>query len=75
MQDAGIGASCNDGGVGRELRAVLSKFVQQLGFQVVFACVFSSTQHAGAGLHGADVGLRADVRRAAHGVLFVRVFD
>ena len=32
MQDTGVGACCNDGGVGRELRSVLSEFVQQFCF-------------------------------------------
>ena len=75
MQDTGVGACCDDGGVGGELRAVLSEFVQQFCFQMVFAHILSSAQHAGAGLHGADVGLRADLCRATHGVLFMCVFD
>ena len=54
---------------------MLSEFVQEFCFQMVFACILSSAQHASAGLHGADVGLSADLRSAAHGVLFVCVFD
>ena len=54
---------------------MLSEFVQEFCFQMVFACILSAAQHTSAGLHGADVGLCADLRSASHGVLFVRVFD
>ena len=54
---------------------MLSEFVQEFCFQMVFACILSAAQHTSAGLHGADVGLCADLRSASHGVLFVCVFD
>ena len=75
VQHTGVGTGGHDGAVGRVLRAVLAKFVQQFGIQVVFAHLLPSTQPLCTHLHGPNVGARADVRGAAHQVLLVGVFD
>ena len=75
VQHAGVFAGRDDGAVGRALRAVAAKLVQQLGVQVVFAHLLARAQHARAELHGADVAPGADLRGAAHGGLLKRVFD
>ena len=75
VQHAGVGTGGHDGAVGRVLRALQAELMQQLSVQVVFAHVFAFAQHAGRQLHGADVGLRADLRGAAHHVLFIGILD
>ena len=49
--------------------------MQQLGIEVVFAHVLALAQHARRQLHRAHMGAGADLRRAAHDVLLVRVLD
>ena len=73
VQHAGIGAGRDDGVVRHGLRALAAEFVQQLGVEVVFAHVLAGAQHAGAALHGADVGLSTDGGSAAHHVLLVGI--
>ena len=75
MQHTGVGTGGHDGAVGRVLRAVLAKFVQQFGIQVVFAHLLPSTQPLGTHLHSPNMGARADVRCTPHQVLLVGVFD
>ena len=74
MQHAGIGPAGHDGAIGWVLRAVLTKFVQQLGIQVELAHFLPGAQHGGAALHGPDVGAGTDGRGPAHGALLVRIF-
>ena len=83
MQHAGIRARRDDAGVGRSLRAVAAEFVQQLGFEVVFAQAvfeaagagFASAQHGGGSLHGAHMGTGGNLPGAAQDGDFVLVFD
>jgi hypothetical protein len=74
VQHAGVGSGGDDAAIGGVLGAVQAKFVQQLGIQVVFTHVFAILNHAGAQLHGADVGPGADLRGTAHGGDLVCVF-
>ena len=52
-----------------------AKLMQQFGFQMVFTYVLAGAQHAGAGLHSADVRACADLAGPAHDALLVRIFD
>ena len=73
VQHTGVGTGGDDGAVGRRLRALLAKLVQQLGFQVVLAHVLAGAQHLRRTAHGADVADGADLGGAAHGGNLVRV--
>ena len=75
VQHAGVGAGRHDRAVRGVLRTAEPELVQQFGIEVVLAYILAVTQHAGAELHRADVGARADLRGTSHHVLLVRILD
>ena len=73
MQYTGVGTGSHDGAIGRILRALSSKFVQQFGVQVVLAHILLFAQHAGRQLHCANMRPGANLRCTAHRVLLASV--
>ncbi len=69
MQDAGVRACRDDAVVGDALRTVLTKGVQQLGFELVFV------QTRLCRLHRADVTASRDRGGFAHDVEFRGILD
>eukprot|EP01022_Parablepharisma_sp_SALTPOND_P033110 TRINITY_DN881_c1_g1_i15.p1 TRINITY_DN881_c1_g1~~TRINITY_DN881_c1_g1_i15.p1 ORF type:complete len:1351 (-),score=485.80 TRINITY_DN881_c1_g1_i15:36729-40781(-) len=62
VQHAAVGAGGDDGTVGRVLRAVTAEFMQQFGFQMVFAQAGAADTHGAAmGFGGDDAGTLHDV--------------
>ena len=75
VQHTGIGTAGHNRAISRILGAVLAKFVEQLGVQMVFTDVLPCSQHACRSFHCTNVSARTDLRCAAHDVQFMCVFD
>ena len=74
VKNTGIGSRCNDGCVGRVLRAVTSKFMQQLSFEMVLLEFCAISQSLGTKSHRFDMCSGRDLASPFHDVYFMRIF-